>query len=353
MKIIAINSSPRTENRSKTSLMLDHLAGGMRDAGADVDIVNLREKRIKKCAGCFTCWTKTPGKCVHKDDMTEEIFPKWLASDMAVYASPIYYHTMNGAMSIFRERTLPAVQPFFELDEGRIYHPLGQKVPAVVWLSVCGFPEVSEFDAMSEFLYRTKHRDISIVAEIYRASADMLTNPFFKEKAGEILGAVTQAGRELVQSMKISPETMEIIRQPLADSATFAEMGNLFWKTCIAEGVTPAEFSEKNLVPRPDSVKTFSYIMPFAIDSKAVQDREVILQFMFSGEVEGACHFKIGQAGVVPEIGEAKDPDIRVDTPFEVWMDILTRKADGQQMFMEQKYTVQGDLALMIELFKK
>jgi predicted lipid carrier protein YhbT len=31
----------------------------------------------------------------------------------------------------------------------------------------------------------------------------------------------------------------------------------------------------------------------------------------------------------------------------------MTRKADGQQMFMEQKYTVSGDLELMIQLFQK
>jgi predicted lipid carrier protein YhbT len=34
-------------------------------------------------------------------------------------------------------------------------------------------------------------------------------------------------------------------------------------------------------------------------------------------------------------------------------MDIMTRKADGQQMFMEQKYTVTGDIELMIQLFTK
>ena len=34
-------------------------------------------------------------------------------------------------------------------------------------------------------------------------------------------------------------------------------------------------------------------------------------------------------------------------------MDIMTRKADGQQMFMDQKYKVNGDLALMIALFKR
>ena len=31
----------------------------------------------------------------------------------------------------------------------------------------------------------------------------------------------------------------------------------------------------------------------------------------------------------------------------------MTGKADGQQMFMEQKYTVNGDLPLMMQLFQK
>jgi hypothetical protein len=31
-------------------------------------------------------------------------------------------------------------------------------------------------------------------------------------------------------------------------------------------------------------------------------------------------------------------------------MDIVTQKADGQQMFMEQKYTVEGDLGLLTQL---
>jgi hypothetical protein len=34
-------------------------------------------------------------------------------------------------------------------------------------------------------------------------------------------------------------------------------------------------------------------------------------------------------------------------------MDIMTGKADGQQMFMEQKYKVIGDIALMVRLFQK
>ncbi|PKN84581.1 MAG: hypothetical protein CVU51_10270 [Deltaproteobacteria bacterium HGW-Deltaproteobacteria-1] len=62
MKVLAINSSPRSNKESYTVMMLNCLVEGMRDAGADVEVVNLREKKIKYCIGCFTCWTKTPGK---------------------------------------------------------------------------------------------------------------------------------------------------------------------------------------------------------------------------------------------------------------------------------------------------
>ena len=48
--------------------------------------------------------------------------------------------------------------------------------------------------------------------------------------------------------------------------------------------------------------------------------------------------------------GTAKAPQLTIDTPFEVWMDIMTGKADGRQMFMEQKYTVSGDLSLMMRM---
>ena len=78
MKILALNSSPRTGGQSKTELMLNHLVEGMQDAGAEVEVINLHAKKINYCIGCYTCWTKTPGKCLHKDDMTEELFPKWL-----------------------------------------------------------------------------------------------------------------------------------------------------------------------------------------------------------------------------------------------------------------------------------
>jgi multimeric flavodoxin WrbA len=353
MRILAINSSPRGGSESKTELMLNRLVEGMRDAGAEVEIVNLREKTIKNCIGCFTCWTKTPGKCIQKDDMTSELLPKWLESDLVIYATPLYYHFMNAAMSTFMERTLPAAQPFFERSNGKTFHPLRHKIPAAVWLSVCGFPEESEFDVFSEYLNRTRHKDVKLVAEIYRPAAETMVNSLFKEKANDILDATKQAGKELVKSMKITPETMARIKQPIVDSQFFAEMGNLFWKTCIAERVTPKEFKDRNMVPRPDSLEGFMFLLPFGLNSKAVGDKKVILQFKFSGDVKDSCYFTVERGKIEAKTGTWENPDLTVETPFDVWIDVMTGKADGQKMFMEQKYKVNGDISLMIQLFQR
>jgi multimeric flavodoxin WrbA len=353
MKILAINSSPRTGAESKTELMLNHLVNGMREAGGDVEAVNLREKKINHCVGCFTCWTKTPGRCIHRDDMSRDIFPKWLQADLVVYATPLYFHTMNGAMSTFRERTLPAAQPFFELDdEGKTFHPLRSKIPAAVWLSVCGLPEQSEFDALSDYLTRTRHKDASIVAEIYRSAAETMVQPYFKDKAADILEATFQAGRELVQSGSVRAETMARIRQPLVKPRLFADMGNLFWKTCIGEGVTPRTFREEKMIPRPDSLDGFMVLFPFGVNTEATGARKVIVQFNFSGSVTASCYFTIKMGHIDSAKGISNQPDLVIETPFDIWMDIMTRKADGQQMFLENKYKVHGDASLIKSLFK-
>jgi multimeric flavodoxin WrbA len=60
MNVIAVNSSPRGGGRSKTELMLNHLVEGMRAAGAEVDTVNLREKKIKNCTRLFHLLDQNP-----------------------------------------------------------------------------------------------------------------------------------------------------------------------------------------------------------------------------------------------------------------------------------------------------
>ena len=349
MKVLAINSSPRNDGISKTGLLLDALVKGMSDAGAVVETIHLRQKKINNCIGCFTCWTKTPGVCIHKDDMTNELFPKWLEADIAVYATPLYHYTMNAAMKAFIERTLPVLEPFFEQLESRTSHPLRHSVPKAVILSVAGFPEASVFAQLTSyanFLFNKR-----LIAEIYRPGAESLNLPGMAEITKDVLEATEQAGRELVQSRKISQVTMERITRPIVgDFNSVAKVTNAFWKSCIEAGLTPREFHQRNLVPRPDSLETFMMIMPMGFNSGSAANTKASLQFNFSGEVEGVCHFEIENGKIKAKEGASEKPDLTIESPFDVWMDILTGKADGQQMFMQQKYRAVGDLSVLIRL---
>jgi multimeric flavodoxin WrbA/putative sterol carrier protein len=351
MKVLAINSSPRKEGQSKTELMLKHLVNGMQEAGAEVETINLREKTIRNCAGCFACWTKTPGICIHKDDMTKELFPKWLEADLVVYASPLYHFHMNAAMKTFIERTLPVLQPFFQEEDKRTHHPLRSKHPKMVLLSVAGFPEDEIFSQLSAWAQFVYGRAGTLVAEIYRPAAETMTGAYFQDKANDIFAATAQAGKEIVESMQVQPETMRRIKQVIVeDKNMFHKIGNLFWKTCIAEGVTPKEFEEKGLIPRPDSIESFMMILPMGFNAEAAGDTRATIQFNFDGDPLESCHFNIGDGKIEAKKGVAENASMTINSPFELWMDIMARKADGQQMFMEQKYTVDGDLNLLLRM---
>jgi len=49
-------------------------------------------------------------------------------------------------------------------------------------------------------------------------------------------------------------------------------------------------------------------------------------------------------------LGTAENPDLTIKAPFEVWMDIITGKADGTQMLMEGKYQAEGDISLLMKM---
>jgi putative sterol carrier protein len=93
-------------------------------------------------------------------------------------------------------------------------------------------------------------------------------------------------------------------------------------------------------------------LFPFRLDAGAKSGKKAVMQFDFSGDVTDSCHFNIRGGSVAAQPGKHDSPDVTVETPFSLWADIMTGKADGRQMFMEQKYKVSGDLALMLELLQ-
>jgi putative sterol carrier protein len=217
-----------------------------------------------------------------------------------------------------------------------------------VVLSVAGFSEMLVFDQLSNhmrFMYSK-----GLIAEIYRPAAEALVLGPNRKVQDDILAALTQAGVELVKTMKIGQETMDRITQPIGDKKVMARAANIFWKTCIREKMTPEEMRAKGVLPRPETIEDFALLMKIAYKPEAAGNTNAVLQFDFTGEQTGSCSFSISGDGIDESMEPPSRPDLVVKAPFEVWMDIFTKKADGQDAFMKERYTAQGDLTLLTRM---
>jgi hypothetical protein len=240
MTILALNSSPRGQGESKTELVLQKFLEGARRAGATADTLYLRNYRVKNCLGCFACWFETPGRCVQEDDMTGELYDRFLAADMAVLASPLYHFNLNARMKAFIERTLPMLQPTFIDNGARTGHPLRvERLPRLVALSVCAFPEPDNFQALSLNLRMIFGQ--ALVAEIYRHSSEFMTAPELASPVAGVLAAVAQAGEEVVRLGRVEPETQTALSRDLAPRAMLIRAANEHFSQIAAQQTIPAE----------------------------------------------------------------------------------------------------------------
>ena len=112
MKIIGICGSPRKGN---TEWMLGKLFEELQRGGAEVEVLLLRRMDVKMCRGCLACekgGRERRGDCKIKDDMAA-VYPKLLAADAIVLASPGYMEMLSGLLKNFLDRTC-AIWPRLE-----------------------------------------------------------------------------------------------------------------------------------------------------------------------------------------------------------------------------------------------
>jgi len=48
--------------------------------------------------------------------------------------------------------------------------------------------------------------------------------------------------------------------------------------------------------------------------------------------------------------GRVDSPTLTIKTPSDIWLAIANRELDGQQGFMEGKYTAIGDMSLLMRM---
>ncbi|MCP3899017.1 MAG: hypothetical protein GY707_04700 [Desulfobacteraceae bacterium] len=351
MKVLAINSSPRTGGESRSENLLSYLVDGMRQENADVEVINLREYNVKFCCGCYSCWTKTPGECIQKDDMSRTLYPKWLGSDIVIYSTPLYHRSFTAQLKAFIERTLPANLPYLESSGERTHHPARVKFPDSVVLSVAGFPDLAEFQLLSDLAKYNFNTNYSrLLAEIYRPASQALVQDIYKAVAKDVYDATKQAGQEIIRDGKVSDGTMARITQPVQEKTNMIKIANMHWQSCIDKKITPKQYEKSGAIPTQQSIEDMMLLMPYGVNESEAKITNTKVQFILSGQQSGAFYLDIKNGDINSVAGETDQAAVVIKTPFELWRDIMEGKADGTQMLMEGKYQIDGDGDLFIKL---
>lgn len=76
---------------------------------------------IKPCIGCFSCWTKTPGKCVIRDgyDSTGITMGK---CDELIIVSECRYGSVSSFVKNVQDRAISYIHPCFVIKKGEMHH---------------------------------------------------------------------------------------------------------------------------------------------------------------------------------------------------------------------------------------
>jgi multimeric flavodoxin WrbA len=156
MKILAFNGSPRKQH-GMTDSLLNLFLESAEATGAEVTKHYLADLNINGCKGCFSCWWKTPGKCIHSDNM-DWIIPAILNTDILVYATPVYHDNIIHYLQRLRERTLPLALPEFIISKGETTHPgRYSRERKQVIIATAGFPESSAFEVTERLFQSATH----------------------------------------------------------------------------------------------------------------------------------------------------------------------------------------------------
>jgi multimeric flavodoxin WrbA len=100
MKILAIIASPRGM-QGNTGRLLDEVLAGVKEAGAETEILSLKTMNVQPCVACDLC--HSTGVCNIKDDY-ESIKEKLLACDGFILASPNYIFSVSAQMKALFDR---------------------------------------------------------------------------------------------------------------------------------------------------------------------------------------------------------------------------------------------------------
>lgn len=224
MKILVFNGSPKKEKSDTLHITNAFLDGMMAAAHHEVQIINVIDRHIEFCSGCFACM-RNGGVCRHNDDM-RSILEQILASDILLFSFPIYCYGMPAMLKNLIDRTLPLSRMAMQ-KVGDRYEHIGQAdFSHLKYLMICGcgFPNSKQnFEpAVAQFklMFPSNHTIITV------PESPMFNVPEASAVTAPRLELVKTAGKQYAECGMIDVELLAELGSPMIPEEVYAQIAN-------------------------------------------------------------------------------------------------------------------------------
>ena len=175
-QILAVNGSYRSNG--VTDQIIDVMKATLQAAGAEVDIILLRNYSVEFCLNCRECTQQpgtAPGECVLHDGM-QELINKIEKSDGFIFASPTNFGTVTSVFKRFMERLVVYAYWPWNMN-GPQYRKADEPKKKAVLISSCAAPGIA-----GRWFFNT-HKQLKMTART--VGADTAGSIFIGLIAGE------------------------------------------------------------------------------------------------------------------------------------------------------------------------
>ena len=229
MKVLVINGSPRSERSNTMHLTRAFLEGaGWKDA----EVIDISKLEIKGCKGCFSCWTKTPGKCVIQDSMAK-CLPKLIEADVVIWSFPLYSCFFPGDMKNFMDRRLPMGLPYMDKGAESGGHPARYDLSKQrhFYISTCGFwTAKGNYDSIIALFNRDGAHENYKEFTIFCGQGGLFeAGEEAKEVTDPYLDIVRRAGKECITG-GISEEVQALLSKPILPREVYEGFADGSWE---------------------------------------------------------------------------------------------------------------------------
>ncbi len=230
-KILVINGSPQNNASGTLHVTKAFLQGVEKAMPSEIEILNIAEMNIKNCMGCLSCWGRTEGQCVIKDD-SEIVKEKIIAADVVIASFPLYFFGMPGIVKNLTDRLL-CMQMAYKGEkpiEGQPYHEprYDMSKKKFLLISTCGYGQIGS-------IYNSLLTQLDCIfgKNNYYAllcpQGRIFSTPELNERSNIYLEKYTDAGIEFAKTGELTTKTLEHLQIPMFTDRRFELLINKFW----------------------------------------------------------------------------------------------------------------------------